>query len=62
MADMKEKMSVDRRGTSFFVPLGIAVVFIALAVGWLSMSVGTPTNSSLKDVMSRPNAPSGRTP
>jgi len=58
----EDKTSVDRRGTSFLVPLGISLVFVVLIVGWLSMSLATRDGSSMKDVMSRPNAPSGRTP
>ncbi len=58
----KNKMTMDRRGTSFLVPLGISLVLIALVVGWVSMSAATRDSSSVKDVMSRPNAPSGRTP
>ena len=58
----RPKTSVDRRGTSFFVPLGIALVFVVLVIGWVAMSLGTRDSSSMKDVMSRPTAPSGRTP
>ena len=58
--DQRTKLSVDRRGTSFLVPLGIVVVFVALVVGWVSMS-GHDDASSLKDVMTRPNSPVGRT-
>jgi len=59
---LKDKITVDRRGTSFLVPLGISLVFVVLIVGWLAMSVATRDGSSMKDVMSRPNAPSGRAP
>ena len=58
----RPKTSVDQRGTSFFVPLGIALVFVVLVIGWIAMSLGTRDSSSMKDVMSRPSAPSGRTP
>ena len=58
--DQKNQLAVDRRGTSLFVPLGIGVVFIALAIAWVSMS-GHDDASSAKDVMSRPNSPIGRT-
>jgi hypothetical protein len=56
MADhpSKDKFHVDRRGTTFLVPLGISVVLIALVVGWVSMS----GRVDLGSIMSRPNAPS----
>ena len=50
----KDKVHVDRKGTTFLVPLGISVVLIALLVGWISMS----GRIDLGTIMSRPNAPS----
>ena len=61
MANDNEKrpLTVDRRGTSFLVPLGIGVVFVVLARAWVSMS-GHDDASSPRDVMTRPNSPVGR--
>lgn len=53
-------LTVDRKGTSFLVPLGISVVFIVLALAWVSMS-GHDDASSPKEVLTRPNAPAGGT-
>jgi hypothetical protein len=55
----KDKTSVDRRGTSFLVPLGISVVFVLLAIGWVSMS-GHDDKSTAKDVLTRPTSSPGR--
>jgi len=54
----RSNLTVDRKGTSFLVPLGIGVVFIALALAWVSMG-GHDDASSPKDVLTRPNAPAG---
>jgi hypothetical protein len=56
MADRpdNDKVHVDRKGTTFLVPLGISIVLIALVVGWISMS----GRIDLGSIMSRPNAPS----
>ena len=56
MADhpSNDKVHVDRKGTTFLVPLGISIVLIALVVGWISMS----GRIDLGSIMSRPNAPS----
>jgi hypothetical protein len=51
----RDKMTVDRRGTSFLVPLGISVVFVLLAIGWVSMS-GHDDKSTAKDVLTRPTS------
>jgi hypothetical protein len=53
----KSDLAVDRRGTSFLVPLGIGAVFVVLAILWVSMS-GHEDASSPKDVLTRPNSPS----
>jgi hypothetical protein len=55
----KSNLSVDRRGTSFLVPLAIGTVFVILAIGWVSMSYYSPDRSTAKDVLMRPNSPSG---
>lgn len=56
MADgpSRDNVHVDRKGTTFLVPLGISVVLIALVIGWISMS----GRIDLGSIMSRPNAPS----
>jgi hypothetical protein len=56
-----DKLAVDRKGTSFLVPLGISAVFLVLAILWVSMS-GHDDGSTAKDVMTRPNAPVRSTP
>jgi hypothetical protein len=56
-----DKTSVDRRGTSFLVPLGISVVFILLAIGWVSMS-GHDDRSPARDVLTRPTQSPRTTP
>jgi hypothetical protein len=58
--DQKSSATVDRRGTSWLVPFGIGVVFVILAIAWVSMS-GHDDASSPKDLMTRPNSPT-RTP
>jgi hypothetical protein len=57
--DRRDPLTVDRRGTSFLVPLGIGFVFIVLLAAWVSMS-GHDDASSPKEVMTRPNAPPGK--
>jgi hypothetical protein len=49
----KDNVHVDRKGTTFLVPLGISIVLIALLVGWISMA----GRIDLGTIMSRPNAP-----
>jgi hypothetical protein len=36
--ESRRRLSVDRRGASFLVPLGIGAVFVALALRWVSMA------------------------
>ena len=58
----RSPFTVDRRGTTFLVPLALGTVFVVLAIGWVSMSYYTPNTSTAKDVLTRPNAPSTRGP
>jgi hypothetical protein len=64
MADDNDRqdtdLTIDRNGTSFLVPLGISVVFIVLALAWVSMS-GHEDASSPQEVLTRPSSPAGST-
>jgi hypothetical protein len=55
--ETRRGLSVDRRGTSFLVPLGIGAVFVVLALLWVSMA-GHEDRSNPEDFMNRPNSPS----
>jgi hypothetical protein len=57
----QDRTTVDRQGTSFMVPLGISLVFVVLAILWVSMS-GNEDRSKGSDVLNRPNAPSRSAP
>jgi hypothetical protein len=52
------RFSVDRRGTSFLVPLGLGAVFVVLALLWISMA-SHDDRSSPRDFMSRPTPHQG---
>ena len=55
-ADTSSKHTVDRKGTTFLVPLSIGIVFVVLAILWVSMATNQDRSSG-KEVMTRPDAP-----